>query len=63
MLDQVQVWTLAGPLKDIQTRVPKPLLRCPGFVLRVGVLLQGKLLLQSEVLNTLEQVFIKDLLC
>ena len=53
MFDQVQVWALAGPLKDIQRLVPKPLLRYVGCVLRVIVL--------SEVLNALEQVFIKDL--
>uniref|UniRef100_A0AAZ3NYV8 Uncharacterized protein n=1 Tax=Oncorhynchus tshawytscha TaxID=74940 RepID=A0AAZ3NYV8_ONCTS len=35
MLDQVQVQALAGPLKDIQRLVPKPLLRCLGCVLRV----------------------------
>ena len=29
MFDRVQVWALAGPLKDIQRLVPKPLGRCP----------------------------------
>ena len=39
MFDQVQVQALAGPLKDIQRLVPKPLLRC---LLRVVVLLEGE---------------------
>ena len=60
MLDMVQVWALAGPLKDIQRLVPKPLLRCLGCVLRV-VLLECEPSPQSEVLSALEQVFIKDL--
>ena len=59
MLYRVQVRALAGPLKDIQRLVPKPLLRCPGCVLRVVVLLEGEHLPQS-VLSALEQVFIKD---
>jgi hypothetical protein len=62
MLDRVQVWALAGTLKDIQRLVPKPLLHCLGCVLRVVALLEGETLLQSEVLSTQgEQVFIKDL--
>ena len=61
MLDRVQVRFLAGPLKDIQRLVPKPLLRCLGCVLRVVVLLEGEPSPQSEVLSALEQVFIKDL--
>ena len=61
MLDRVQVWALAGPLKDIQRLVPKPLLRCLGCVLRIVVLLEGKPSPQSEVLSTPEHVFIKDL--
>ena len=61
MLDRVQVQALAGPLKDIQRLVPKPLLCCLGCVLRVIVLLEGEPSPQSEVLSTLEQVFIKDL--
>ena len=61
ILDLVQVWALAGPLKDIQRLVPKSLLCCLGCVLRVVVLLDGEPLPQSEVLSTLEQVFIKDL--
>ena len=58
---QVQVRALAGPLKDIQRLVLKPLLRCLGCVLRVVVLLEGEPSPQSEVLTALEQVFIKDL--
>ena len=42
MFDQVEVWALAGPLKDIQRLVPKPLLHCLGCVLRVIALLEGK---------------------
>ena len=48
MLEQA----LAGPHKDIQRLVPKPCLRCLGWVLVSP---------QSEVLSALEQVFIKDL--
>ena len=61
MFDQVQVRTLAGPLKDIQRHVTKPLLRCLGCVLRVIVMLDREPSPQSEVLSALEQVFIKDL--
>ena len=31
MFDRVQVWAMAGPLKDIQPLVLKPLLRCLGL--------------------------------
>ena len=61
MFDQVEVRALAGPLKDLQKCVPKPLLNCLGCVLRVLVLLEGEPSSQSEVLSSLEQVFIKDL--
>ena len=61
MFDWVQVRALAGPIKDIQRLVPKSLLRCLGCVHRVVVLLEGEPSPQSEVLNALEQVFIKDL--
>ena len=54
MFDQVQVWALAGPLKDIQRLVPKPLLGCLGCVLRVIVLLEGEPSPQSEALSALE---------
>ena len=60
MFNRIQVQPLARPLKDIQRLVPKPLLRCLGYVLRY-VLLEGEPLPQSEVLSVLEQVFIKDL--
>ena len=33
---------LAGPLKDIQRLVLKPLLHCLGCVLRVVILLEGE---------------------
>jgi hypothetical protein len=61
MFIRVQVQTLAGPLKDIQRLVPKPLLHCLGYVFRVVVLLEGEPPTQSEVLSALEQVFINDL--
>ena len=61
MLDQVQVRAQAGPLKDIHRLVPKPLRRCLGCVLMVVVLLEGEPSPQSEVLSSLEQVFIKEL--
>ena len=57
MFDQVQVQALAGPLKDIQRVVPKPLLCCLGCVLRVVVLLGGEPLPQSEVLSALDAGF------
>ena len=59
--DRVQVRALAGPLKDIQRLVPKPLLRCLGCVLRVVVVLKGEPSPQSEVLSALEMVFFNDL--
>ena len=61
MFDLVQVWALAGPLKDIQRLFPKPLPHCLGCVLRVIVLLESEPSPQFEVLNILGQVFIKDL--
>ena len=61
MLNRVQVRALAGPLKDIQRLVLKPILRCLSCVLMVIVLLVGEPLPQSEVLSALEQVSIKDL--
>jgi hypothetical protein len=50
MFDRVQGRALAGPLKDIQRLVPKPLLRCLVCVLGV-VLLEDEPLPQSEVLK------------
>ena len=61
VFDRVQDRSLAGRLKYIQRLVPKALLLCLGCVLRIVVLLEGELSPQSEVLSTLEQVFIKDL--
>jgi hypothetical protein len=57
IFDLVQVRVLAGPLKDFQRLVMKPLLRCLSCVLRVIILLEGEPLPQSEVLGALEQVF------
>ena len=54
------VQALAGPLKDIQRPVQKPLLRCLDCVLSIVVLLESEPSPQSEVLSALEQVFIKD---
>ena len=59
MFDRVQVRALAGLLRDIQRLVPKPLLHCLGWVLRVVVLLGGEPSHQSVVLSALEQVFMK----
>ena len=61
MFNQIQVRALAGPLKDIQRLVPKPLLCCLGCVLVVVVLLEGEPSPQYEVLGSLEKVFIKDI--
>ena len=61
MFNQVQVRALAGPLKDIQKLVPKPLQQCLGCVLRVVALLEGEPSPQAVVQKALEQVFIKDL--
>ena len=59
MFNWIQVWALAGPLKDAQTfSEATPLFSC---VLRVVVLLEGKPSPQSEVQSALEQVFFKDL--
>ena len=55
MFDWVQVRALAGPLKDIRRLVPKPLLHCLGYVLRVIVMLEGEPSPQSDVLSALEQ--------
>ena len=43
MSDRVQVGALAGPVKDIQRLVMKPLLGWLDCVLRVVVLLEGEL--------------------
>ena len=51
MFDRVQVQALAGPLKDIQRLVLKPLLCCLGYVLKVIFLLEGEPSPQSEVLS------------
>ncbi len=52
---------LAGPFKNSHGVVVKPLLRYYSCVLRVIVLLEGKPSAQSEVLSTLEKVFVQDI--
>ena len=61
MFDRVEVRALAGPLKDIQRLVTKPLLHCLGCVLKVVVLLEGEPSPQSEFLSALDQIFINNL--
>ena len=61
MFVRVQVQALTGPLQDIPSFVPKPLLCCPGCVLWDIVMLEGEPSAQSEVLVAVEQIFIKDL--
>ena len=61
MLDRVQIQTLAGPLKDIQRLVTKPLLSCLSCVLRIVVVLEGEPLPLTKFLSILEQDLIKDL--
>jgi hypothetical protein len=61
IFDLVEVQALAGPLKDIQRLVLKPILSCLGCVFWVLVLLEGEPSPQSEVLRALEEVLIKDL--
>ncbi len=50
-----------GPFKNSHRVVVKPLLRYFSCVLRVIVLLEGKPSAQSEVLSTLEKVFVQDI--
>jgi hypothetical protein len=61
MFNRVQVRALAGPLKDIQRLVSKPLLSCLGCVLRIVVLVEGEPSPQSENLLQSTRDFIKDL--
>ena len=60
MFNRIQVWTLAGPHKDIHRVVLKPLLWYLGCELRVIVLLKDEPAPQSEIKSALEQVFIQD---
>ena len=60
ILNGIQVWALAGPLKDFHVLVLKPLQCCFGCMLGVIVLLERKSSPQSEVFCTLKQV-LKDL--
>ena len=57
MFDRVQVWALTGPLKDIQRRSHS----CVVLAVCLGLLSFWKVDLRpkSEVLSTVEQVFIK----
>ena len=58
--DWVEVRALARPLNDIHKGVPN----APSWLcvkVRVIVLLDGESSTQSEVLSTLDQVFIKDI--
>jgi len=58
---RVQIWALAGPLKDIHIVVLKPLLCYLGSVLWVVVLLEDEPSPQSEVQSALKcSVIIKD---
>ena len=61
-LDRVQVRALAGPLKNIQRLVPKPLLCCLGCVFRVIFLLEGERWPQSEVLRRFSSKVLTSLL-
>jgi hypothetical protein len=63
MFDRVKIQILAGPLKDIQRLVPKPLVHCLACVLIVLVLLEGEPSTQSEVLSARQQVFCQGSLC
>src|SRR4029434_1333686 len=60
MFNWIQVWALAGPLKDMHRYSLKPPLCSLGCVPRVVVMLEGKPSHQSEVQSALEQVFFKD---
>ena len=60
MFNRIQVWALAGPLKDIHRVALKPLLWYLGCVVRVVVLLKDEPSPQSEIKSALEQVFIQD---
>ncbi len=61
LIDWVQVGAPAWQFKDIHRVVPKSLLRCFAWVLRVIVLLEDEPLAQSEILSALDQVFNKDI--
>ena len=61
ILNGIQVWAVAGPLKDFHILVLKPFQCCFGCMLGVIVLLEHKYSLQYKIFCTLKQVFIKDL--
>lgn len=56
----ISVRTLAGPLKNIDRVVPKPLLCYFSCVLGVVVLLEVEPPADSEVVNTVEKGFTQD---
>ena len=58
--DWVQLRVLAWTLKEIHRVVSKPLICCLAVVFMVIALLEGEPSAQSEVLNPLDLVFIKD---
>ena len=61
ILNGIEVWALAGPLKDFHILVLKPFQCCFGSMLGVIVLLERKSLPRSKVFCTLKQVILKDL--
>ncbi len=60
-LQRCSIGFKSGPFKNSHGVVVKPLLRYFSCVLRVIVLLEGKPSAQSEVLSTLEKVFVQDI--
>ena len=60
MFSWIQVWALAGPLKDAQT-FSKATPLFSWLCVSVVVMLEGKPSPQSEVQSALVQVFFKDL--
>ena len=60
ILNGIQVWALAGPLKDFHVLVLKPFQCCFACMLGVIVLLKHKSSPLSKVVCTLKQVLLKD---
>ena len=56
ILNEIQVWALAGPIKDFHILVLKPFQCCFGCMLGAIVLLEQ----QSKVSCCLKQVLLKD---
>ena len=61
ILNGIQVWALAGPLKDFHILVVKIFQCCFGCMLGVIVLLERRSSPQSTVFCTLKQVLLKNL--